>query len=270
MTIRLPERPFVNQGGVVVLAHRGWRGYYPENTMLAFEKAAEMPIDGLEIDIHCTRDGVPVVFHDATLERTTNGNGRIQDLTLAELQQLDAGYQFTQDGGKSFPFRGQGITVPTLAEVVECFPDLWINVDIKQKEPSMIRPFADLIEQYNMTDRMCVGSFHNQTVRDFRRACPEVARVGSLYETFSLFALSKLALSRFYRGHAHVLQIPPKHDRGFDIVSPQLIKAAHRKNTAVHLWTINETTAIQQFVEMGVDGIISDYPDRVLRVLGKI
>jgi glycerophosphoryl diester phosphodiesterase len=270
MTVRLPERPFAHQGGVVILAHRGWRGYYPENTMLAFAKAAEMPIDGLEIDIHCTKDGVPVVFHDPTLERTTNGSGRIQDLTLAELKQLDAGYNFSKDSGQTFPFRGQGITVPTLAEVFERFPDLWINVDIKQQVPNMIRPFTDLIQQYNMTDRMCVGSFHTQTVRDFRLACPVVARSGSVGETLSLFAFSKVGLGQFYRGRAHVLQIPPRHNLGFNIVSQRFVQTAHERNTAVHLWTINETTAMQQFIDMGVDGLITDYPDRALKLLGRI
>ena len=268
--MRLPAKPFARQGGGVVLAHRGWRGLYPENTMLAFEKAAELPIDGLEIDVHCTRDGVPMVFHDGTLERTTNGNGRIWDYTLAELKQLDAGYNFSKDKGATFPFRGQGITIPTLAEVFERFPDLWINVDIKQKEPNMIRPFCNIIREYNMADRMCVGSFHTETVRAFRRACPEVARVGSLPETFRMFVLSKLGLPKLYGGKAHVFQIPPRHQKGFDIISPQFIQAAHQNNTAVHLWTINETTAIQRYVEMGVDGIISDYPDRVLKVLGRI
>ncbi|MCP4421279.1 MAG: glycerophosphodiester phosphodiesterase, partial [Chloroflexi bacterium] len=138
--MRLPNKPFATQGGVVVLAHRGWRGCYPENTMLAFEKAAELPIDGLEIDIHSTSDGVLVVFHDDSLERTTNGNGRIQDYTFAELQKLDAGYRFTPDDGQTFPFRGQGITIPILAEVFETFPRLWINIDIKQETPSIVRP----------------------------------------------------------------------------------------------------------------------------------
>ncbi|MCA9945700.1 MAG: hypothetical protein KC449_19595, partial [Anaerolineales bacterium] len=99
--MRLPDRPFARQGGPVVLAHRGWRGLYPENTMLSFQKAAELPIDGLEIDIHSTADGVLVVCHDPTVDRTTDGNGRIQDHTFADLQQLDAGYRFSPDGGQT-------------------------------------------------------------------------------------------------------------------------------------------------------------------------
>ncbi|MCP4358703.1 MAG: glycerophosphodiester phosphodiesterase [Chloroflexi bacterium] len=266
---RSPARPFANQGGVVALAHRGFRGLYPENTMLAFEKAAAMSIDGLEIDIHSTKDGVLVVCHDETVDRTTEGSGRIQDFTLAELQQLDAGYRFTPDEGQNFPFRGRGIRIPTLAAVFEHFPDMWVNVDIKQHEVSVVRPFANLIRQYNMAEWMCVGSFDNQTVADFRRACPEVARAASLGETLRLFLLNKVKLTRFYKGKAHVLQIP-EIERGIRVITPQFIQAAHRNKTAVHVWTVNETADMERLIEWGVDGIISDYPDRLLQVLGRV
>jgi glycerophosphoryl diester phosphodiesterase len=120
--MRLPSKPFAHQGGPVVLAHRGWRGLYPENTMLAFRQAAALPIDGLEIDIHQTADGVLVVCHDDTVDRTTEGNGRIQNHTLAELQQLDAGYRFTPDGGQTFPFAARGLPFPRWRRCLKCFP----------------------------------------------------------------------------------------------------------------------------------------------------
>ena len=269
--MRLPDRPFARQGGVVVLAHRGWRGCYPENTMLAFHKAAELPIDGLEIDIHSTADGVLVVFHDATLERTTNGNGRIQDYTFAELQEFDAGYRFTPDRGQTFPFRGQGITIPLLAEVFESFPNLWINIDMKQETPSLVRSFSDLIRQHNVAHRLCVGSFSNQTVADFRRACPEVARTTSHAEVVRLFVLSKLRLDRFYWGRGHVLQIPEvDEDSGLRLATPRFVQAAHRNNIALHVWTVNEPADMRRFIHMGVDGLISDHPDRALRLLGRL
>ena len=268
---RLPSRPFAQQGGVVVLAHRGWRGLYPENTMLSFHKAAELPIDGLEIDIHSTADGVLVVFHDATLERTTNGNGRVQDHTFAELQQLDAGFRFTPDGGQTFPFRGQGITIPTLAEVFETFPRLWINIDMKQETPSLVRSFTDLIRQHKVADRLCVGSFSNETVAGFRRACPEVTRTASHAEVVRLVALSKLRLDRFYWGRGHALQIPEvDEDSGVRLVTPRFVQAAHRNNIALHVWTVNEPADMQRLIDMGVDGLISDHPDRVLKLLGRL
>jgi glycerophosphoryl diester phosphodiesterase len=269
--MRLPSKPFAYQGGVVVLAHRGWRGLYPENTMLAFQKAAELPIDGLEIDIHQTADGVLVVCHDDTVDRTTNGNGRIQDHTLADLQQLDAGYRFTPDGGQTFPFRGQGSNIPTMAEVFETFPDLWINIDIKQETPSLVKAFADLICQHNVAERLCVGSFSNQTVADFRRACPEVARTASHAEVRRWFVLSKLRLDRFYWGNGHVLQIPEiDEDSGLRLVTPRSVQAAHRNNIAVHVWTVNEPDDMQRLIDLGVDGIISDFPDQALRLLGRL
>ena len=269
--MRLPSKPFAIQGGPVVLAHRGWRGLYPENTMLSFRKAAELPIDGLEIDIHQTKDGVIVVCHDDTVDRTTDGNGRIQDHTLAELQQLDAGYRFTPDGGKTFPYRGQGIVIPTLAEVFETFPNLWINIDIKQETPSMVQPFADLIRKHNVAHRLCVGSFSNKTVAAFRRACPEVARTASHAETVRWYALSKLRLDHFYWGDGQVLQIPEvDEDSGLRLVTRRTVQAAHRKNIAVHVWTVNELADMQRLLDMGVDGLISDYPDRALKAVGRL
>ncbi|WP_420642224.1 glycerophosphodiester phosphodiesterase [Candidatus Leptofilum sp.] len=269
--MRLPSKPFATQGGPVVLAHRGWRGLYPENTMLAFRKAAGLPIDGLEIDIHQTADSVLVVFHDATLERTTNGNGRVQDHTLAELQKLDAGYHFTSDGGKTFPFRGQGVTIPTLAEVFERFPNLWINIDMKQETPSLVQDFADLIRHHNVAHRLCVGSFSNKTVADFRRACPEVGRTVSHAETLRWFVLSKLRLDWLYWGQGQVLQIPEAdEDSGYRLVTPRSVRAAHRNKMAVHVWTVNEAADMQRLLDMGVDGLISDYPDRALRLLGRL
>lgn len=269
--MRLPSRPFASQGGPVVLAHRGWRGLYPENTMLSFRKAAGLPIDGLEIDIHQTKDGVLVVCHDETVDRTTNGNGRIQDHTLAELQQLDAGYRFTPDGGQTFPFRGQGIVIPTLAEIFETFPNLWINIDMKQETPSLVQDFAHLIRQHNVAHRLCVGSFSNKTVADFRRVCPEVARTASHAETVRWYALSKLRLDRFYWGRGQVLQIPEvDEDSGLRLVTPRSVRAAHRNNIAVHVWTVNEPADMQRLLDMGVDGLISDFPDRVLRAVGRL
>ena len=269
MNQRFPNQPFANENGPVVLAHRGWRGLYPENTMLSFAKAAELPIDGLEIDIHMTADGVPVVIHDATVDRTTNDTGPVHSLTLAELKKLDAGYRWTNDGGQTFPFRGQGITIPMLAEVFEAFPHLWINVDIKQERPSMVQSFADLIRQHDMVEKMCVGSFSGRNVADFRKELPEVAKSGSAWEVRWLFILSKLRLDRLYWKHPHVMQIP-EYEGNIHLVTPRFVQAAHRNNVAVHVWTVNETAVMQRLLSIGVDGLISDFPNRVLKLLGRL
>jgi glycerophosphoryl diester phosphodiesterase len=269
MNERLPERPFAAQDGPVVLAHRGWRGYYPENTLLAFEMAAKMPIDGLEIDIHSTADGELVVIHDETVDRTTNGTGPVHSYTLAELKKLDAGYRWTKDDGKTFPFRGRGSTIPTLKEVMMRFLHLWINVDIKQAKPSIIQPFTNLILETNKTAHMCVGSFNGQTVARFRKEMPDVAKSGSKNEVRLLYILSKLRLPQLYRGQANIFQIP-EYEGNSHLVTRQFVQAAHRNKMAVHVWTVNETAVMQRLLDIGVDGLITDYPDRALRLLGRI
>ena len=117
----------------LVFAHRGGGGLFPENTLEAFKYSAEMGVDVLELDIHSTADGKLVVMHDATVDRTTDGNGRVNELTFDQLKKLDAGYKFTNDGGKTFPFRGKNITVPTLDEVFSAFPAMTFNIEPKQQ-----------------------------------------------------------------------------------------------------------------------------------------
>lgn len=270
--MRLPKKPFASQGGVVVLAHRGFSGLYPENTMLAFEKAAELPIHGLEMDIHATRDGILVVSHDDSLARMTNGHGRIPEYTLSELKQLDAGYRFTRDGGETHPYRGQGLTIPTMAEVLERFPNLWLNVDIKQHEEAVVNRFCRLIQRYDAADQLCVGSFSSQTVAAFRRACPGVVSLASLAEITKLYLLHKLHLPGLFGSGGHAMQVSPRVRRWglrLDLVSARFLQNAHAHGMAVHLWTLNEKAKMQHYVDMGIDGIITDYPDRALAVINE-
>lgn len=263
-----PTHPFAANGRPVILGHRGAAGHLPENTMRSFQQAADWGVDGVELDVHMTADGIVVVCHDEFVERTTNGRGLIKEKTLAELQTLDAGYHWSQDGGQTFPFRGQGLTIPTLAEVFTAFPHLWINIDMKQKEPSLVRPFTDLIRQRHMEHNVMVGSFHTETVHEFRRTLPEAASVATMRETGSLLALSQLRLERLFRSPAKAVQPSEYHGR-LPVVTPRFIAAAHRRHTAVHVWTVNEISDMQRLAAWGVDGLISDYPDRALRLFGR-
>lgn len=270
--MRLPSQPFAHQGGIVVLAHRGFSGRYPENTMLAFEKAAELPIDGLEMDIYATKDGELVISHDDSVKRMTDGSGRIQDYTLAALKQLDAGYRFSLDGGQTHPFRGQKLTIPTMAEVLAQFPDLWLNVDIKQHERAVVERFCALIHEYNAQHQLCVGSFSSETVQQFRQLCPEVVTLATLREIVQLFLLSKVHGERWFGG-GHAMQVSSqKSSWGLtvDVVTPRFLAAAHGRETAVHVWTLNEKTEMQRFIAMDIDGIITDYPDRALVQLQRL
>jgi len=265
----MPANPFARDGRPIILGHRGAAGHFPENTMLSFQRAADWGVDGLELDIHLTADGVVVVCHDPFVERTTNGRGLIKEKTLAEIQQLDAGYQWTSDGGQTFPFRGHGLTIPTLAAVFTTFPHLWINIDMKQKEPSLVRPFTDLIRQHQMEHNVLVGSFHSETVAAFRRALPEAASIASLRETARLLALSRVGQGRRFTSAARAVQ-PSEYYGRLHIVTPRFMMAAHQSGTAVHVWTVNEPADMQRLADWGVDGLITDYPDRALRLFRRM
>jgi glycerophosphoryl diester phosphodiesterase len=264
------EHPFFAQfeQRPLVIAHQGGNGLWPDNTLFAFERAAAMGVDVLEMDLHSTADGALVVMHDDTVDRTTNGSGAIQSLTLEEIKALDAGYRWSADEGQTFPFRGQGITVPTLEEVFAAFPDVALNIEIKQAEPSLVEPFCQLIREYGMSNRVLVASFHQESIKAFRQACPEVATSTGEGEVIALFALSKLLLEATYGPEAQAVQVP-EYRSGLHVLTPRFVDAAHGRGLEVHAWTINETPDMQRLVELGVDGIITDYPDRLMEVLDR-
>jgi len=166
----LPDTP-------LVIAHRGGSKLWPENTMVGFRAATEMGVDLLEMDVHSSSDGTLVVIHDDSVDRTTDGTGLVNQLTLAQLKELDAGYQWSSDQGVSFPFRGQGLEIPTLEEVLSEFNGYPMNIEIKQFEPSITEQFCQTIRAYSMQERVLVASFDPGTLGDFRRTCPEVAHL---------------------------------------------------------------------------------------------
>lgn len=256
-----PPRPWV-------IAHQGGDGLWPSNTMFTFERAVEMGVDVLEMDMHGTADGKLVIMHDSTVDRTTNGSGRINEMTLAEIKALDAGYNWSEDDGKTYPFRGMGITMPTLEEVFTAFPDYRMNIEIKQAEPSIIEPFCQMIRDHQMENQVLVPSFNQESVKEFRQACPEVATSAGESEVIAFFVLSKLFLENIYSPKATALQVPETRS-GLTVLTQRLIDAAHRRNLEVHPWTVDETEDMQRMLDMGVDGIITDRPDLMMELLGR-
>jgi glycerophosphoryl diester phosphodiesterase len=250
------------------MAHQGGDGLWPSNTMYAFEHAATLGVDVLEMDVHSTADDVLVVIHDSTVDRTTDGSGAVHGLTLAELQSLDAGYRWTPDEGKTWPYRGQGISIPALEEVFAAFPGMPMNIEIKQAEPSIAAPLCRLIRESDMADRVLVVSFHKESTKEFRDVCPEVVTGTTQNEVITLFALSRLFLEGAYSPAAGAMQVP-EYRSGLHVLAPRLVDAAHRRGLEVHAWTINEEEDMRRLIDLGVDGIITDYPDRLLEVLGR-
>ena len=242
--------PYLDLRGPLVMAHRGGQGLWPPNKIYAFERALNMGCDILELDIHATKDGHLVVRHDPTVDATSNGSGAIRNLSLAEIKSLDAGYRWNYDGGYSFPYRGIGITIPTLQEVFDAFPTTRLNIDIKPRKPFVVSLFYQLLVEYNRCDNVLVGSFHDPQLRRFRALCPEVATAAGPGEVKLFYALNRVFLGGIYQAKAHAFQIP-EYSGNLRLISPRLIKSAHNHNMQVHIWTVNEVTDMQRLLNWG-------------------
>jgi len=253
----------------LVMAHRGGAGLWPENTMYGFERAVDLGVDMLETEIHSTADNILVLMHDSTVDRTTNGSGPIRAFTLEELKTLDAGYNWTSDGGQTFPFRGCGITVPTLEEVFTALPTARINIDIKQEKPSLVEPLCKTIRTFDMTDKVMVASFNSKVLKAFRRVCPEVTTSAGTGEVAFFFMVNMVFLGAVYRPACQAFQVP-EYSSGLRVLTKRFVETAHGLNLAVHVWTINEVTDMKRLLALGVDGIVTDYPDRLISLLRKM
>jgi len=245
-------------GKPLVIAHRGGAGLWPENTLFALQEAEKLGANLSEIDVNMSSDGVLVAIHDDSVDRTTNAKGLVQDLTLAELKSLDAGYRWTNDGGHTYPFRGRGITIPSLNEIFAAFPKQAINIEIKQNDPPIVATLRETICRYAKTKQVLVSAFNARTMKIFRRLCPIVASAATNAEIQRFSKLSFVYLEKFFSIKADVLAVP------VDIVTPHFIKAAHKKNKRVDVWTVNDIEDMERLLAWGVDGIFTDFPDRLL------
>jgi glycerophosphoryl diester phosphodiesterase len=253
--------------GPLVMAHRGGAGLWPENTLLAFEGAGDVGGSVMETDVRSPADGVLVVLHDATLERTTDGAGRVDALTLAQLKKLDAGFRFSPDGGKTFPWRGRGLTVPTLDEVFTRLPDMRFNLEPKQESPPVVKPLCRAIREKGMADRVTIGAFRQGVLDEFRRECPEVKTSAGPAEVAEFLRASRNGGAK---GELKFMALQvPESVMGVRLLTGSFVESAHARNLQVHAWTVNETEDMKRLKELGVDGIMTDYPDRLLKVLGR-
>lgn len=260
--------PALTENQWSVIAHQGGNLLRPGDTMSAFEHAVELGVDALELDVHATRDGVLVVIHDDTVDRTTNGTGRVSNLTLEEIQALDAGYNWPFDRSEDRPFRGTGVRVPTLEEVLSAFPDMPMVIEIKQADPSIVRTFGTMLRQFDRAKNTVVASFHPDVLVEFREAFPEFATSGSEPEILRFFILNKLFLGWTFRPPMDAFQVPQRA-RGMRVVAPRFVRVAQSRGLAVHVWTVNDQEEMQTVRETGVDGIITDRPDLLIELVDR-
>ena len=251
-------------------AHRGGSKRWPENTLLAFRGALELGYTHIETDVHLTRDGHIVCFHDATLERTTNGTGLLREHTLAELRTLDAGFHFSPDGGRSFPFRGQGCTVPTLAEALALDPGLRLNLEMKPREPAIVHALLDFIVDQRVSERVLVASAQDSLTRQFRalrdaRGLQVVTSPG-VRGILAFWLSVRLGVSQWMRFDFDALQVPVNQGP-LRVVDRRFVEAAHAHGIHVHVWTIDDPVEMRRLYALGVDAVMTDQPELLMDVL---
>ncbi|MDP8950178.1 MAG: glycerophosphodiester phosphodiesterase [Actinomycetota bacterium] len=222
---------------------------------------------GLELDVHMTRDGEIVVIHDATVDRTTDGSGVVAEMTLDELRSLDAGYRFNLDGGRTHPYRGQDIRVPTLAEVYEKFPRVKVNIEIKEAQPDVEEAVMEVIREAHAEERTLVVSNHHDVVRRFRKTSGgRISTGASRREIRNFYFLSSTRPERLYRPIYDALQVPVDY-RGIPLVTPRFLAAAHSRGVRVDVWTINDPGEMHRLLDLGVDVVMTDRPEMLTEVL---
>ena len=248
------------------ISHRGGAKLEPENTLTAFTRAVnEFHTDVLELDVHLTRDGVLVVHHDPTVERCTNGAGPLAQYTLAALQQLDAGFHFSPDG-ISFPRRGQGVRIPTLREVLTTLPDVRVNLEVKPDVPGIEQVLADEVRALGALERLCIGSESDVIAERLVKTLPEACHFFPR-EALTAFVLGALGGDgstpdpRF-----HIADMPAEYE-GMPLITPELINTARTHGISVLVWTIDDEAQMRALLEAGVDGLMTDRPDVLRRVM---
>ena len=264
--------PFFTTRRPLAFAHRGGSALAPENTLAAFDRGLALGADGLELDVHLSRDGEVVVHHDADLERTTNLRGPLVARTADELARADAGYWYRQAGNVAaptdasdvapFPFRGHGHGVPTLATVLRRYPDTRVIIELKVDSPELARAVVAVVRRVDAVDRVCLGSFGTRVLREVRVIDPAVATSAArdevrwaLYRSWCRWPVSRVA----YRGY----QVPELAGRT-RVVSRRFVIGAHAAGLSVQVWTVDTVADAERLLGWGVDALISDRPDLIV------
>ena len=264
------SHPFFALPTPLVIGHRGAAGERPENTLASFERALADGAVILESDVHLTRDGVPVLIHDDELARCTDGAGPVREHDLAALRRLDAGHRFAPGGCDGFPFRGRGLRIPTLAEALERFPRARFNLELKERVPGLVARSVAAVAEAKRAHDVLLTSADDALMAELRAHVAEKrldVALGACTGEVARFALAAL------RGEAPApgpmaLQIPAEF-AGRPLVTPELVTHAHRFGVQVHVWTIDEPGEMRALLELGVDGIVTDFPARLVRVIAE-
>ena len=248
-----------------VVAYRGGANERPENTLLAFEHAASLASSVvIELDVRRTRDGVLVAMHDDDVSRTTDGTGKVSELDYDALRQLDAGYRFQQHG--QFPYRGCGITVPTVSEVLTRLPEQSLVLDVHGEQPSIAHDLAQLVEQQAAAARVVIASELASVVHRTRRAHPSWLLSATAGQLRTRVLLERIRLDALAPRTGGVLMIPEVHG-SLRVLTPRLVARAHARGERVWVWVVEELAELERLRGLGVDGVFTPNPTAFVQAL---
>ena len=251
-----------------LFAHRGGAAEAPENTIEAFAHGLKVGADRLELDVHATSDGEIVVLHDETLDRTTDASGPVRMRTLAEVRSFDAGARFVADDG-SQPFRGRGIRIPTLAEVLEAFPGVPLNMEIKQPDPAIEAQVLAVLDRFSARAQVLMAAEKGDIMQRIREADPGLYFGASTDDIVDFVVHLHEGRLGEYNRCGVALQVPSTF-MGSPLVTPEFVAGAHDAGLEVHVWTIDEEAEMEHLLGLGVDGIMTDRPTRAAAVFARL
>ncbi len=255
---------FGHGSSIRIIGHRGAAGVAPENTLVSFERGVLGGAQAIEMDVHLAASGELVVFHDPTVDRTTDGSGPAEAMSLARLQQLDAGYRFTLDHGRSFPFRESGVRIPTLDQAVEACGELPLIIEVKSAAAGLA--LGEWLREHPARSRILVGG---ESARDsapaIEAALYNCATADDLRPTV---LLSKIGLRRGLPGKVSAAMVPVR-SHGLRIVTQGFVRRTHQAGQGVFVWTVNQPQEMRRLFDLGVDGLISDFPAILRRIVNE-
>jgi len=240
--------PFLDYPYPIPFAHRGGAGVFPENTLPAFQNAVNSGYKYLETDVHSSKDGEVFAFHDDSLDRVTEHSGKISELTSKEISNIKID-NFAK--------------IPTLLELLETFPEAKLNID--PKADSVVQPLTDLLKHTNSVSRVCIGSFSDKRIKHIRKELGSRLCVSAGPKKVVKFLAGKLAFSKF-KSDYHCLQVPQRSGP-VKIITHDFVKRAHSRGLQVHVWTVDDPYEMNELLDLGVDGLMTDEPSILKNVL---
>jgi len=254
MTATARALPLLDPDARLVIGHRGASAEAPENTLAAFRRAADLGVDGFEFDVRVTADGVAVVIHDPQLERTTDRADIVAASPLAHLREADAGARFTADGGRTFPWRGRGVVIPTLDEVLDAFPAMLLILEVKVPEAQTA--VREALLRHDATARCVVCAIPHAAIAAFRR--PPFLRGASRRDIARLWLGSHVGIASAARD-CRCFSVPVRHNN-LHVITDRFLAAARRLGRPVHVWTVDDPAEAAGLWARGVSGILTNNP----------